>query len=356
MSKKIKNIVKVIVFIVIFMVLFCMIGVLVSPNGTYEEWYQSYSLIDFYKQKENIIDIVYVGNSCIYTAVSPLEVYDRSGVTGYILSTPEQKVWASYYWMKEAFRYHKPKVIFFEVGECFVSKDMNNELATRRAIDSMRFGKNKLEMIMDSDFNMSNMEQLSCVFPILRYHSRALKLNELDFRKLMVKEQCTFAGFFINKYTKGYKGIFNKKAKQDYKKQLEEKKIQQEIGLSQEAREKMDKMVELCKQNNCELVLIKIPEPRFWIPEKNQTITEYANSKNIQFIDLNYDENININWETDTQDGGDHLNIKGAEKIGEYLSNYIKQNFNLEDHRNDEKYVEWNDALRRYKEEKNIAI
>ena len=80
MSKKVKNSIKAIAFIVIFIVLFCSIGVLLNPNGTYEEWFQSYAVIEFYKKKENTIDMIYIGNSCIYTGVSPLEIYDRIGV------------------------------------------------------------------------------------------------------------------------------------------------------------------------------------------------------------------------------------------------------------------------------------
>ncbi len=355
MSKKIENSIKGIIFIAIFIVLFCSIGVLLNPNGTYEEWFQSYSVIEFYKKKEDTVDIIYVGNSCIYTGVSPLEIYDRIGVTGYPLSTPRQKLWASYYWMKEALKYQKPKAFFVEVGEAFATKKNNDELAIRRAIDSMKFGKNKLEMIMDSDFELSNFDKLSCIFPILRYHSRATKLKETDFRKLVVREDYTFCGFFVNKVTKGYKGKFDKKAKQKYLELMEKTKVENTTEISKESEEKMKQMVELCKNNHCELVLIKIPEPRDWTPQKNQAIAEFAANNHIKFIDLNYDENININWETDTQDEGDHLNIKGAEKIGEYLSNYIKQNFTIEDHRNDENYGEWNEMLRRYKEDKSIT-
>lgn len=355
MNEKIKNGIKIIVFILIFVLLFCMVGVLLNPTGTYEEWFQSYAIIEFYKQKENTIDIIYVGNSCIYTGISPFEIYDRIGVTGYPLSTPRQKLWASYYWMKEAFKYQKPKVIFVEVGEAFVGKEKNDELAVRRSIDSMKFGKNKLEMIMDPDFGLSGFEQLSCVFPILRYHSRWSKLNETDFRKIVNKNRYTFCGFFINKVTKEYKGKFDKKAKEKYKKEKQETNVENLTTISKEAKEKMDKMIELCKENNCELVFIKIPEPRNWTPEHNQAITDYATSKNVKFMDLNYEENINIDWKTDTQDAGDHLNIKGAEKIGQYLSDYIKQNFNIEDHRNDPKYQDWNDILVKYKEDKNMV-
>ena len=111
-------------------------------------------------------------------------------------------------------------------------------------------------------------------------------------------------------------------------------------------------MIEYCKQNDCELIFIKLPEPIVWNEEKHGIITEYASEKGVKFIDLNYDENINIDWQTDTQDEGNHLNLYGAEKVGKYLSDYLSNNFNFVDHREEESYSDWKDYLTAYEEEK----
>ena len=60
-------------------------------------------------------------------------------------------------------------------------------------------------------------------------------------------------------------------------------------------------------------------------------------------------------WDKDTQDEGNHLNIYGAEKVGKYIATYLKNNYNLDDHRNDEKYQKWNDELENYKKQKEIV-
>ena len=62
---------------------------------------------------------------------------------------------------------------------------------------------------------------------------------------------------------------------------------------------------------------------------------------------------LNIDWENDTRDKGDHLNFYGTQKATAYLGRYLKEHYSLPDHREDADYSKWNDALARY--EKVIA-
>ena len=42
----------------------------------------------------------------------------------------------------------------------------------------------------------------------------------------------------------------------------------------------------------------------------------------------------------DTYDAGLHLNLSGAEKLAVYFGRYLKENYDLKDHREDPEYVE----------------
>ena len=87
--------------------------------------------------------------------------------------------------------------------------------------------------------------------------------------------------------------------------------------------------------------------------EKNSLIKEVASKRNIEFIDFNYERELNLNWENDTQDNGYHLNIYGAEKLGKCLSKYIDNKFKLKNHREEKEYASWEEFLKIYNDAKS---
>ncbi|WP_331836315.1 SGNH/GDSL hydrolase family protein [Erysipelothrix piscisicarius] len=92
----------------------------------------------------------------------------------------------------------------------------------------------------------------------------------------------------------------------------------------------LDQIVALCKEENIQLILVSVPSPRNWTYEKHNGVSAYANENNIPFLDLNLEaDSIGMNWQEDTYDKGDHLNLKGAEKVTKRLIEYIAQNYNI---------------------------
>ena len=60
-------------------------------------------------------------------------------------------------------------------------------------------------------------------------------------------------------------------------------------------------------------------------------------------------DEIQIDWNNDTKDAGDHLNYSGAAKVTNYLGEYLNNRDILTDHREDEKYHSWVEAYDRCK-------
>ncbi len=358
-----KKIFKLIIFIIVFVLLLCIFNEIFNPSGTLNEWYSTNCIRDFYKQKADTIDVIYLGNSCVYTGISPVEIYENSGITGYSFSSSGQKTWSSYYLLKDALKTQKPKVVFLEAGETLCEQKDEEELNKRNVIDSMPLSENKLSMINDSIYNFSQYDKLGCIFPILRYHSRWNRIKENDLRKFAKKGEITYKGYLLERKIAAY----NQKDDKDKKRDIRDKKenenqnndlvnnIKENADLENSKKNVTDdseyainKIMKLCKENNCELVLIKIPEPTYWTSTKYEAVKNFAEKKGLKYIDLNYDSNITMDWNDDTQDGGNHLNVYGAEKIGNYLANYLKVNFELEDHREDKKYNSWNELVVKY--------
>jgi len=103
--------------------------------------------------------------------------------------------------------------------------------------------------------------------------------------------------------------------------------------------EYLDKITELCKSSGIELVLLKAPSLYpYWYDEWDKQMIEYAKEHDISYINtLELAEDAGLDFDTDTYDAGLHLNLFGAEKHSIYLGNYLRENFELADHRQNER-------------------
>ena len=329
-----KKIIQIIIFFAIGIVLFYMISSILMP-----EWmspkYVTLGIRGFYKENKNTIDTLFRGDSNIYNGVSPIKIWKDTGITSYNYASSEQKIWTSYYLIKEALKYQKPKVIAIEAFGLLGEENSANDLV-RQVYDNMPFSFNKLEAIQDPIYKFSTLDKISFVFPIIRYHSRWNTISEADFWRYRFD------------YNSPYKGYQMEKDKRNGPRDQKEA-IATIVG--DNVRTYMNKIQELCKQNDIQLFIIKIPTSKLWGIPQNQAIEQYAKEIQVPYIDLNAE--VTMNWDEDTYDNGVHLNVYGAEKVSKYLGNYLKNNYNLQDHRNEEKYQDWNDDLTKYEEEKN---
>ena len=117
----------------------------------------------------------------------------------------------------------------------------------------------------------------------------------------------------------------------------------------------LDMMQDLCEKHGTELVLIKAPSlSPVWWDQWDAQIEEYAQKNDLLYINfLDYQEEIGIDWNTDTYDTGLHLNVYGAEKLSRYFGEILKQEFDLKDRREDESFSSvWEEKIKTYNERK----
>ena len=101
-------------------------------------------------------------------------------------------------------------------------------------------------------------------------------------------------------------------------------------------------------------MLVSVNSPVNWNYAKHNGLTNLAKQKKIEYLDLNLQEEIEIDWSKDTKDAGDHLNLTGAKKVTSFMGTYLKEKYNLSDYREEDGYVLWDEALK--KVEKKLAL
>lgn len=297
------------------------------------------ALIGEYYKENTKHDVIFIGDCEVYENISPITLWEEYGITSYIRGSAQQLIWQSYYLLEETLKYEKPEVVVFNVL-AMQYNEPQKEAYNRMTLDGMRWSVSKLKSIQAS--MLEEEKFLDYVFPILRYHSRWSELSREDFTYLFHRDKVSHNGYYMRVDVKPAGEMPTEKKLPDY-----------QFGAV--AYSYLDKITKLCKENGIELILIKAPSIYpFWYDEWDRQMVEYAEKENLRYINfLNLFEQTGIDMETDTYDGGLHLNLSGAEKMAVYFGNILKQEYGLSDHRGEAEYEDiWQKKVDFYYQEK----
>lgn len=309
-----KKVLKAISFLFILLLIVIILSFICKPKDNSEEaGMHNVSANGILAEDENTIDIITVGDSEAMTAAIPMELWKNYGYTNYICGTPGQSVTETLKMTYRVTKKQKPKFLIFETNTIF--------------------------------FKLSPADPVKRIaeytLPVTEYHDRWKNLNKDDFYKK-------------TKYThiedlKGYNysAVECAADTSNYMTYSEEK-----TAIPKFNKIYIKVLNEYCKKNNIQLILFSSPSTKNWDYSKHNSMKEFADKEKIEFLDLNVlKDEINIDWNTETRDAGDHLNYKGALKVTDYVGNYLKNKNVLQDHRKDEKYQKWNKSLEKYENE-----
>ncbi len=326
-----KNIIKCVFFITIFFVLLSYVTKIMVPDYFYDKqviyWPTTGVYKGFYEMEEDTIDVLVFGSSTSATSFIPQVLYEEYGISSYNLSCEQQNVVVSYYWLKEALKYQKPKAVILECKLVFpysTSEPLNSsETMTRKAIDPMRLSKVKIEAIKDITTLDESQSAFSYYFPIIRFHDRWSELTYID--------SVSYYNEMINHYEhKGYTPFASTDTNIKFT-PIDSSKQYETTETAPLMEEYVDKMKVLCDENDIEFILMQTPGNSD-TPERYTTLQNYANNKDITYIDFNVDtffNEINFDYNVDAYDSR-HQNYIGATKITRYIGSYLASNLEFD--------------------------
>ena len=299
----------------------------------YMEDIQEGAMIGEYYAEAGDNDVIFIGNCEVYENFSPITLWEEYGITSYIRGSAQQMIWQSYYLMEETFRYETPEVIVFDVLSMKDGSPESTGSATQReaynrmTLDGMRWSSSKIKSIQAS---MTEMEKengglLLYLFPLLRYHERLSELTGEDLEYWLKRDVVTDNGYLMQVEIRGLEDEHVEKPLVDY-------------TFSDTSFEYLEKMAALCEEYGTQLVLIKAPSlSPVWWDEWDAQVAEFAREHDLVYLNLlDAQEEIGIDWSTDTYDTGLHLNVYGAEKLSSYFGRFLSEELGVTDHRSDE--------------------
>ncbi len=291
----------------------------------------------FYSVEKNSLDVLFIGSSHLYYGVQPNVLWKEQGITSYVMGSPEQTAATSYFLLKEAFRYQKPKVVAMESYYLWNKKLYNSEERLRQAFDGMRLDGVKVEMLKTMLPDTEWKELFTYLVPFVKYHSRWQELENKDFHS--------------NNFQKG--------ARIDYTvTELDNPGIPENAAsVPENSLFYIKKIEELCKENGAEFMMFAVPFGIETDQERydrrqglNLTLEKELQEDGVPFLFYQRDNPEVIDFETDFRDKT-HLNTYGAEKLTVHLGAYLAETYELEDHRTDTAYASWNEDLEEYETE-----
>lgn len=338
MKKTGKWILSTVVFLAVGLILFFHISEILRKK-TAEETDMVHS---FYAVEKDTLDVLFLGSSHAYYGIQPNKLWEDYGITSYMMASPEQTAATSYFLLKEAFAYQKPKVVVLESYYLWYNGLYNSESRLRQAFDGMRLGPNKLAMVQTMLEGNGFKDKLTYLVPFLKYHSRWSELESYDF------------------HTKAYR----KGARIDFTTvELEDPGIPKKAApVPDISLEYLDKMIALCEENDAKFVVTAIPfgietdKKRYRRRQGlNLTLGDILEEKGIPFLFYQRDYGDVIDFSTDFRDKT-HLNTAGAMKLTSHLGGWLSENYGLPGHKGDERYASWEEDLRLYQQDIEEAV
>ena len=225
-------------------------------------------------EDENTVDVFFVGDSLVYSGISPLNIWNDYGYSTFNISLPDQRLNQIHEHLDLAFKKQNPKILFFEASV------FAHSLSASTIIDMK---------LADNSSLMKHHDGWKNIF------GTSKKKNSSS----------------INKNTKGFKystdiDAFNKEfRKGSFEIEVTEKYI-------------FEKILDMSKENGTKVIIINVPTIRNWSSSNHNDVVEFLKDYDLEYYDLN--ELDMIDWYTETRDHGEHLNYDGSKKVSKYVS------------------------------------
>lgn len=293
--KMIKKIARAAAFLLLLILILAAVsGIAVPEKIVPEAWMDARDVnaLSILNEPEDSIDLLVLGDSESFTAVSPFRLWEKQRITSYVCGQSGQHIAEAYYMLKTALESQSPELVILETNEIFSFAGWVEES------------------------RLAAGEAKKYYFPVFLYHNRWKELCGVSEPLQIPADSRPYKGFEIRTGVRPY-------GDGPYMKETEES-----IPVAAFTAYYLKEMQALCESKGSRFLLLSIPSPRNWCCEKHNGVKACAEELGIPFLDLNgHAGEIGLDWQTDSYDDGDHLNLSGAEKVTDYLGKYLKKHY-----------------------------
>ena len=356
LDPRIRKLIRAVCFCLLFSLLFVFLsGAFIPRTGTAEDGMESRISKAYRGEPRNSVDAVFIGNSDIYRAISPVDLYHATGITSAIARKPNKQLEEVPADIRDILRYQKPKTIVLET-DCMFSgtnpgfkkgispleaEAAKVDAATTNSSDKKTgsqataakhpakkstsektaaqqniFGKCKA-LLEEGDSAL--LAALNYKFPLVKYHDNWKSLKLSSFLQPSGKYRFANKGMAYASTVKPYA----------FGSQYMQLSGGKNAMLSEEKLNQFQKIYELCKKNDVRLVLMTVPSANTWNKGKSDTVKQLADKYDLTYYDYNKRLPQGFDWTTGSKDGGNHLNYAGAAAVTKDLAGKLTDDLSM---------------------------
>lgn len=363
LDPRIRKLMRAICFCMLFVILFVFLsGAFIPRTGTTEDGMESRISKAYRGEPRDSIDTVFIGNSDIYRAISPVDLFHQTGITSAIAGRPNKQLSEVPGDIRDILRYQNPKTIVLETDCMFSgtnpgfkkgispleaeaakvdvasqapSKATDADVvgqAPSKATDADGAGQapskatnapqqnifDKCKALLqegDSAF----LAALNYKFPLVKYHDNWKHLKLTTFLQPRGKYHFSNKGMAYANTVKAY----------PFGNEYMQLSGGKHAMLSEEKLDQFQKIYDLCDRNGIRLVLLTVPSANTWNKGKSDTVKQLAKKYDLTYYDYNRQLPAGFNWVTDSKDGGNHLNYAGASAVTKDLAKKLTDDLAL---------------------------
>ena len=296
------------------------------------------SVVGIKEEKEDSIDVIYIGGSAAFVYWEPLHAYKDCGFTSYALATNNIQAESILAYIKYAREYQNPALFIIDARPFQYYDDIGNEVGLRVTSDSLDIGFNRFNLINTYLNNRTlEIDNVALYLDIAKYHTNydALK-TDIAWQLMDNSMQCDYKGGRIQ-------------TAWSYLHEPQKVNNIERIELPENGKKTLIELLDYLKENNLNALFVVCP---YLMTAEDcsryNTVSDIVSEYGYIFLNTNdYYNEMGIDFSTDFYNVH-HVNSLGAEKYTDFLENYLVQNYELPDHRSDDNYSIWQSLAEEY--------
>ena len=376
LDPRIRKLMRAICFCLLFALLFVFLsGAFIPRTGTTEDGMESRISKAYRGEPRDSIDTVFIGNSDIYRAISPVDLFHQTGITSAIAGRPNKQLSEVPGDIRDILRYQNPKTIVLET-DCMFSgtnpgfkKGISPLEAEAAKVDVADQAPSKAKAADVADQAPSKakaadvagqappktkatdvagqappkakasahqnifdkckallqegdsafLAALNYKFPLVKYHDNWKHLKLTTFLQPRGKYHFSNKGMAYANTVKAY----------PFGNEYMQLSGGKHAMLSEEKLDQFQKIYDLCDRNGVRLVLLTVPSANTWNKGKSDTVKQLAKKYDLTYYDYNRQLPAGFDWATDSKDGGNHLNYAGASAVTKDLAKKLTEDLTM---------------------------